>query len=871
MIECIRGTGGCHGWVHPSCCGLLLTNDELENMADYVCPQCEQPHEKYSGKNGAPINTTKANKRALKKRKANHTPVFIVTTPVKDRSSSWGCSSCTFKNSAEVLECAECLRPKEELHDEESLAAAPASASSKHGRRSSRRSSGKKQKKSYHVPASDEEIGASEDEALEKKKSKRRRIKQAELDYDDQDTEDEDMSLSMKPRPRSSSSRKTKEVFVETAPVLVIDKVLGVRKAQVNEAYAGVSRHSAKEYFVKWKGFSYMHSSWEHEDTLINLDPNANKGKLRRFHEKRPTQMFITQDDEDGYFDPQYLEVHRILSERKEEPYDNGQGETDDGTRYLVKWRGLPYSDCTWERRCDLNDDSSIRNFEFVNTLPPKEQWKPLPHPVLREYKKIDTSPTFGVSNNLSLREYQLEGLNWLVWNWYNHRASILADEMGLGKTIQTLAFLDYLKSNDKVQCRGPFLVVAPLSLVAQWQNESDTWTSMDCVVYHGNTESREMIQNFEFYFNDPKTGQKDKSKPVKFHILVTTFEVAMKDIRLLQKIHWRCLVVDEAHRLKNHQSRLTEQLKIIRRDHCILLTGTPLQNKTEELWALLNFIDQKAFPHIGVFLEKFENLQDSSQVADLHKLLKPYLLRRVKEDVEKTLPPKEETIVEVELTTVQKQWYRAIYERNTSFLYRGGNANNAPNLMNVMMELRKCCNHPYLNNGVEEAICENLQSDAQRFEMLVKCCGKMVLLDKLLPRLKQGNHKVLIFSQMVRVLDILEDYLRQKQYLFERLDGNIRGNERQGAVDRFVKPEYNRFVMLLSTKAGGLGLNLTAADTVIIFDSDWNPQNDLQAQARAHRIGQTNHVKIYRLITRYVSSIFSPVVHYAQYLTPDI
>ena len=165
------------------------------------------------------------------------------------------------------------------------------------------------------------------------------------------------------------------------------------------------------------------------------------------------------------------------------------------------------------------------------------------------------------------------------------------------------------------------------------------------------------------------------------------------------------------------------------------------------------------------------------------------------------------------------------------------------PNLMNVMMELRKCCNHPYLNNGVEEILNENLLNDEQRHDMMVKCCGKMVLLDKLLPRLKEGGHKVLIFSQMVRVLDIIEDYLRYVGHLFERLDGNIRGNDRQAAVDRFVKPEYNRFVMLLSTKAGGLGLNLTAADTVIIFDSDWNPQNDLQAQARAHRIGQTSSV----------------------------
>ncbi|KAI9921116.1 hypothetical protein PsorP6_002659 [Peronosclerospora sorghi] len=282
----------------------------------------------------------------------------------------------------------------------------------------------------------------------------------------------------------------------------------------------------------------------------------------------------------------------------------------------------------------------------------------------------------------------------------------------------------------------------------------------MKCVVYHGNTASMEIILELEFNYLDENL-RPDKKKPFRFNTLVTTYEVAIKDIVVLAKIHWRCLVVDEAHRLKNQSSRLVEIMRSIRRDHCVLLTDTPLQNKTEELWALLNFLNGKSFPSISNFLDKFGDIHEAQQVSDFYKMFKPYLLRRVKEDLEKPLHPKEETIVEVELTPVQKQWYR--------------------------------------------------------------------------------GHKVLIFSQMVRVLDIIEDYLRYCGYLYERLDGNIRGNDRQAAVDRFFKPEYKRFVMLFSTKSGGLGLNLTAADTVIIFDSDWNPQNDLQAQDRAHRIGQTH------------------------------
>lgn len=222
-----------------------------------------------------------------------------------------------------------------------------------------------------------------------------------------------------------------------------------------------------------------------------------------------------------------------------------------------------------------------------------------------------------------------------------------------------------------------------------------------------------------------------------------------------------------------------------------------------------------------------------------------------MKENVEKSIAPKEETIVEVELTTLQKKYYRAIYERNFTFLKKGGKSSNVPSLLNVMMELRKCCNHPYLIKGVEQNETDHLSLKEQVYQTLVDASGKMVLIDKLLPKLKAGGHKVLIFSQMVRVLDILEDYLVWKGYTHERLDGRIRGNDRQAAIDRFSKPDSDRFVFLLCTRAGGLGINLTAADTVIIFDSDWNPQNDVQAQARCHRIGQEKSVKVYRLITR--------------------
>lgn len=294
--------------------------------------------------------------------------------------------------------------------------------------------------------------------------------------------------------------------------------------------------------------------------------------------------------------------------------------------------------------------------------------------------------------------------------------------------------------------------------------------------------------------------------------------------------------------------------------EHRVLLSGTPLQNNVTELFSLLNFLEPTQFSDQDVFMKEFGKLESEEQVKKLQALLKPMMLRRMKEDVEKSLAPKEETIIEVELTNIQKKYYRAILEKNFEFLNKGASYANVPSLMNTMMELRKCCLHPYLLNGAEESI----QSDYKEMlghkpsdnidvyhNAIIQSSGKMVLVDKLLPRLKQNGHRVLIFSQMVRLLDIIEDYLIFRKFPYERLDGRIRGNLRQAAIDRYCKPDSDRFVFLLCTKAGGLGINLTAADTVIIYDSDWNPQNDLQAQARCHRIGQKKNVKIYRLLCR--------------------
>uniref|UniRef100_A0A5K3F821 Chromo domain-containing protein n=1 Tax=Mesocestoides corti TaxID=53468 RepID=A0A5K3F821_MESCO len=689
-----------------------------------------------------------------------------------------------------------------------------------------------------------------------------------------------------------------------------------------------------EEFYLKYKGFSYMHCEWKAFDEIA--DPRI-ATKMKKFFAKNGTDPLPppAAEDDDGttvLFNPDYVEVDRVLDVRiydrlsgdivteeilnpegtprrsqqlqkgkrrrgrppRTRPQDESaedemtatpetadsetQDESsamDDGqpatvTYYLVKWRSLPYEDSTWELAEDV-DPAKVKEFMRIRN-PPKNP------PIIRDsnHKIIRPDPSVWrpiaedevYRNDNRLREYQVEGVNWLSFCWYNKRNCILADEMGLGKTVQSIAFLlEVIKAG----VSGPFLIIVPLSTVGNWQREFENWSDLNAIVYHGSAVSRSMIQEYELFYHRRKTGGSSTSglgvsqhrhDVYKFNALITTFEVLMSDIEFFGRMHWAVAIIDEAHRLKNKKCKLGEGLRYLDLDHRVLLTGTPLQNNVEELFGLLNFLEPERFACANTFLAEFGELKTEQQVEDLKTLLKPMMLRRLKEDVEKSLAPKEETIIEVELTNLQKKYYRAIMERNFTFLCKGTTGSNMPNLMNVMMELRKCCNHPFLIKGAEDAILNEQRTlakvdpskpyneEQQMFSALLNASGKLVLIHKLLPKLKAGGHKVLIFSQMIRVLDILEDYLVYQGFSFERIDGRIHGLLRQEAIDRFCN-DPDKFVFLLCTKAGGLGINLTAADVVIIYDSDWNPQNDLQAQARCHRIGQQKMVKVYRLITR--------------------
>ena len=600
-------------------------------------------------------------------------------------------------------------------------------------------------------------------------------------------------------------------------------------------------------------------------------------GKMKKFVNTEEAQAMLDEEedrvmrgedhpDSSEFFDPDYLQVDRILYEKRisiEEEVPPPPGSSEPPKKeirnrkcYLVKWMGLGYGQATWEFEEDVKDDAKIAQYRRFNREPSLADISGREaediRPPASEWKKYAASMDY---KGRELRDYQLEGLNWLVFNWYNRRNCILADEMGLGKTIQTLSFLEHLRTREHI--RGPFLVLAPLSTLENWRRELESWTDMNVVVYHqgdrgtlSGSEVRAMIRDYEFYYKNPQLA---KAGVYKFNVLVTSYTLLNMDWDFLKDIVWKAVVVDEAHAAKNRDSLLKLALENMKYHSLLLLTGTPLQNDMEELWSLLNLIDKEKFSDAASFLANYGELTRSEQVAKLQEDLRPYMLRRVKEDVEKSIPPKEETIVSVELTTMQKKYYRAVFERNRAFLTAGMKRSQVAQLSNVELELRKCCNHPFLLRGVKQREVSLLEGAPRgsAHDLNIESSGKTILLDKLLPKLRAENHRVLIFSQFTSMLNLLEDLLSHRGYSYERIDGSVQGNERQAAIDRFNRPGSDVFAFLLTTRAGGQGINLTSADTVIIYDSDWNPQNDLQATARCHRIGQTTSVRVYRLVTK--------------------
>eukprot|EP01135_Chromosphaera_perkinsii_P003614 Nk52_evm23s249 gene=Nk52_evmTU23s249 len=454
---------------------------------------------------------------------------------------------------------------------------------------------------------------------------------------------------------------------------------------------------------------------------------------------------------------------------------------------------------------------------------------------------------------NGTLKPYQLKGLEWLVSLYNNNLNGILADEMGLGKTIQSISLVTYLM--EKKRMMGPYLIIVPLSTLSNWVLEFSKWApSCITVVYKGQPYERKRIQG--------------TMKGGKFNVCLTTYEYIIKDRPYLSRFNWRYMIIDEGHRMKNHHSKLTVCLsQYYNAPYRLLLTGTPLQNNIPELWSLLNFLLPSIFHSVtnfeAWFNAPFANTNEKVSLTEeetiliirrLHRVLSPFLLRRLKKQVETQLPDKTEYVIKCDMSSLQRALYRHM-QRNGVLLIDDDDdrkKKKAKTLMNIIVQLRKIVNHPFLYEEVEQALCKHMQIYSGQINGpdLYRVSGKFELLDRILPKMKASKHKVLMFCQMTQCMTIIEDYFNWRGYKYMRLDGGTKSEDRGDLLKLFNAPDSEYFIFLLSTRAGGLGLNLQSADTVVIFDSDWNPHQDLQAQDRAHRIGQKNEVRVLRLIT---------------------
>jgi SWI/SNF-related matrix-associated actin-dependent regulator 1 of chromatin subfamily A len=553
------------------------------------------------------------------------------------------------------------------------------------------------------------------------------------------------------------------------------------------------------------------------------------------------------------------------------------------------------------------------------------------------------------LDEKLVLKPYQIVGINWLSTCHDNNVNGVLADEMGLGKTVQTIAHLALLRTRAEASSGGsssggPHLVVVPASVLHNWSNELGRFCpTLGVQVYHGSQAHRDEIQR-----GHRKTFGNGKAKysgNVGFDVMLTTYsyferESCSNDRKFLGRFEFEYLILDEGHSIKNMRSSRFQRLRQLTARHRLLLTGTPVQNRLEELLALLCFCMPKLFDgSSNQVLELFAAQGNHEGLRAIRKILEPFILRRRKADVLSQLNPKHEVVKKIALTKEQRACYDAVLKRyrdakteqqrrsdfrsgedkkkratkeerlimelteNAGSITRGGAASSSrqdkgdKKIKHVFTELRKAANHPLLcrHRFVGEAIMGQLvdsfyecgafgehctkemisdeistYSDYMLHQLCQDHCGvipglrkhvipaaaifestKLKLLQGLLPKLINEGHRVLLFSQWTSLLDLFEDFLRHEsmQLQFLRLDGSTPVLERQKLIDQF-NAQQEISVFLLSTHAGGLGINLTAADTVILHDLDFNPHNDKQAEDRCHRIGQTKPVTVYKLVS---------------------
>lgn len=612
----------------------------------------------------------------------------------------------------------------------------------------------------------------------------------------------------------------------------------------------------AKEYLVKWDGRSHFHDTWMPGAWVFGVAASA----MRSAFAKRDGNLLPKMTTEDA-LEEEWLLADVLLSVTYHKNTTNTHKAKDlarlsDIKEVHVKFQGLSYTEAVWDSPPPKDSGAPWEAFcaayeEYIEGVYFPTVTDNKMKERIQQYRSLDFKKECALKGGLQppglkrgkLMEYQMEGVNWLLFNFHQKRNVILADEMGLGKTVQVVALISSLVE-DKPNC-WPFLIVVPNSTCPNWRRELKQWApGLRVVTYHGGKEAQQLAYNYELFPDGAQGG-------MKAHVVILSYEAAVEARTTFRNVNWAGLIVDEGQRLKNDESQLYLALQSMKIPFRLLLTGTPLQNNKRELFNLLQFVDPA---HNAEELDaKFAELTKDN-IPELHSMIRPYFLRRTKVQVLKFLPSMAQVILPVTMSVLQERLSRSIMSRNPDLIRAiisksKVKAGERKSLNNILMELRRCLCHPFIfSSNVED----RSVTDAARIQAnMVEASGKLLLLNVMLPKLKKRGHRVLIFSQFLMSLTILEDFLTGLGLEHSRIDGSLSALEKQKRIDAYNAPDSPLFAMLLSTRAGGVGINLATADTVIIYDPDFNPHQDIQALSRAHRIGQKNKVLCFQLMTK--------------------
>ncbi|KAL8970689.1 MAG: hypothetical protein Q9183_001399 [Haloplaca sp. 2 TL-2023] len=639
-----------------------------------------------------------------------------------------------------------------------------------------------------------------------------------------------------------------------------VDSLIAWRPLDQNNYASGTPTQAVKEddkeYLVRWEKRSYSKSTWMPGAWVWGVT----KHSMRYAFASRENGRNMPRMKFEDAVPEEWLRVDIVLDVKytslvKVQVEEVDMKRVKEVKSAYVKFKGLGYEDVVWDEPPDILDTDRWADFytaykdwvrakyiHHPNNVPLNNRLAKLRSRDFEANLELKSQPELLVGGELM--PYQLEGTNWLYYQWHRQQNAILADEMGLGKTVQVITFL--LTLQQAHNC-WPALVVVPNSTCANWRREIKQWApSLRVVTYFGSSDARRLSKRYELF---PR-----QDNDLSCHVVVTSYDAAQDSEfrKVFRKVSWQALVVDEGQRLKNDKNLLYHSLGAMKVPFKVLLTGTPLQNNARELFNLLQFLDT-AIDAAQLEEEYTELTKDN--VRRLHDMLRPFFLRRTKAQVLTFLPAMAQIIVPVTLTVLQKKLYKSILARNPDLLKAvfGGTKRalaktDRASLNNILMQLRKCLCHPFVYNREIE---ERSSNTMVLHRNLVEASSKLQLLEVMLPKLQERGHRVLIFSQFLNMLDMVEDFLDGLGLFYQRLDGSMGSLQKQKRIDEFNAPDSRLFAFLLSTRAGGVGINLATADTVIILDPDFNPHQDIQALSRAHRIGQKKKVLVFQLVTR--------------------